>query len=232
MRVIIPSKNINNLVHCIRVIGLMDPGCKIIVVNDGIPEKDLERLGPLADIGDIWVIPGISPFIFARNVNLGIQCAGREDVVILNDDALLVSPKGFTILELAATGNPSYGLIGAVTEHTGNVNQWPKGEGLREDPRMVCFVCVYISRATIDAIGTLDEDFTGYGYDDDDYCFRVRAAGKRIGIHDWCEVDHGRLQSTFRASPLAQCDMSINHAVFMRKHGSLNPQVPRNCEIG
>ena len=34
-------------------------------------------------------LEGVKPFIFARNCNLGIRAAGSDDVVLLNDDALL-----------------------------------------------------------------------------------------------------------------------------------------------
>ena len=63
---------------------------------------------------------------------------------------------------------------------------------------MVCFVCVYIPRSTIDSVGLLDERFVGYGLDDDDYSLRVRDAGLKIGIFDRCFVDHGSLTSSYR----------------------------------
>ena len=39
----------------------------------------------------------MKPFVFARNVNLGIEAAGDADVILMNDDATqLRTPYGFT----------------------------------------------------------------------------------------------------------------------------------------
>lgn len=162
---------------------------------------------------------GIKPFIFARNINLGIQAAGDDDVIILNDDALVQTPGGFTLLQRAAEENPEYGIIAATCNNVGNQNQWPKGVGLRDEPRMVCFVCVLIPRRTIDAVGLLDERFVDYGLDDDDYSLRVRKAGLKIGIHDGCYVDHGSLTSSYRGAAGAGGDFFPNLKRFIEKWG-------------
>jgi len=219
LSIIIPSKTITNVVPCLRSVGDNEPGAWRIVVDDGI--------GLPADGGGQYdglyeaVIPGISPFVFARNVNLGIVAAGTaDDVVILNDDALLKTPGGFSLLQQSAADHPEYGIISATCNSVGNRNQWPQGIGLREDPRMVCFVAVLIPRRTINAVGLLDERFIGYGLEDDDYCLRVRCAGLKVGIHDGCYVDHGSLKSTFRGNPLAPADLSVGKNIFVEKWGA------------
>lgn len=137
----------------------------IIIIDDGMESwpNPPEELEPLA------LRAGRKPFIFARNINLGIELAAGQDVVLLNDDALLQSLGGFTMLQKAAAERPEFGLIAATTNNAGNKNQLPQGIGLREEPRMVCFIAVLIPRSTIDGIGLLDETFTGYGCEDDDY---------------------------------------------------------------
>jgi GT2 family glycosyltransferase len=45
----------------------------------------------------------------------------------------------------------------------------------------LAFFCVAFMRRTLDAIGPLDENFTGGG-DDDDYCRRLRKAGYVLGL--------------------------------------------------
>ena len=82
---------------------------------------------------------------------------------------------------------------------------------------MVCFVCVYIPRATLNTVGLLDEDYTAYGSEDDDYCYRCRKAGLRIGIFDGCFVNHAKLHSTFRGD--SACDIAPGIEIFRRKHG-------------
>jgi GT2 family glycosyltransferase len=62
----------------------------------------------------------------------------------------------------------------------------------------LCFQGVYIKRSTIDLVGLLDERFTGYGSDDDDYCLRVRKAGLFLAVTSEVVMQHGfgRLNAT------------------------------------
>ena len=221
--VIIPSKNATNLLACVRAIREAGETCRIIVVDDGAftDACDLDH--------QFWVdlnlksVLGAKPFIFARNINLGIQAAGEDDVIVLNDDALLKTPMGFTKLaEQAARG--MLGMIAAACNTVGNPNQFQRPEyanvGLcRAEPRMVCFVCVYIPRRTIEVVGLLDERFVGYGMDDDDYSLRVRNAGLKLGIFDGCYVDHGSLTSSYRGGPVNGGDFRPNMKLFIEKWG-------------
>lgn len=206
MTVVILSKTSANLLPCVAAVRKHEPECRIIVVDDGLDKSP----------GDVRCIPGVKPFVFARNANLGIAAA-QDDVILLNDDALLQTPRGFTVMldELAA--RPDYGLVGATCNNVGNRNQFPQGIGFRFEPRMVCFVCVAIPKSTIAKVGLLDERFVGYGFDDDDYCLRVRTAGMKIGVTDNCYVDHSHLTSTFRGR--GHCDLVPNQRIFQQKWG-------------
>ena len=213
--VVIPSRNSANASRCVQAVRGFDPGNEIIVVDDGMETDWLDR-------DPVMIIPGVKPFIFARNVNIGIRAAAQDDVILLNDDALLQTPGGFTAMAAVARDHPEYGLIAATTNVTGNLNQLPKGIGLREDPRQVCFICVYIPRTTIEKVGLLDERFVDYGCEDDDHCLRVRKAGLKLGIFDGCFVDHGSLRSSFRGGPRAGGDFHPNLKRFIAKWGHDN----------
>ncbi|MFH1741143.1 MAG: hypothetical protein ABIH23_19245 [bacterium] len=234
--VIIPTRNSKNVLACVSALRRAGEEGRIILVDDG-----LDEFPPGCD-----VICGVKDFIFARNVNIGIRAAGRvaewvavgvdangfpqrtpslleyQDVILLNDDALLQTPGGFTAMAAVARDHSEYGLIAATTNVTGNLNQLPKGIGLREDPRQVCFICVYIPRTTIEKVGLLDERFVDYGCEDDDYCLRVRKAGLKLGIFDGCYVDHGSLTSSFRGGPRAGGDYMPNMKRFIAKWGHDN----------
>lgn len=214
--VIIPSKNIDNLIPCVEAVRRCEPEARIIVVDDGLDMSFLPR----PDLMPNLFIRGISPFVFSRNINLGIRAAGADDVVILGDDGLLQTPCGFSTLAQAAEEHPEFGIISSTVNNVGNPNQWPKGIGLREDPRVVCFVAVYIPRRTIDLVGLMDESFNAYGFDDDDMCLRIRRAGLKIGIHDGCFVDHGSLKSTFRGNPETPANLTDGMTIFIEKWGS------------
>lgn len=223
LSIIIPSRTATNLVACIEAIRMMAENSQIIVVDDfegdRIPARvavDAIRAEPL-----LWRT-GTKPFVFARNMNLGIEAAGHNDVVLLNDDAELQTPEGFRVMQDILAKHPEAGILAASCNHVGNVAQHrnnARPQEFRTDPRMVCFVCVLIPRRTIDAVGLLDERFVGYGMDDDDYCRRVLEAGQTIGITDDVYVEHGRLTSTYRGRPGAGGDFRPNLRLFIEKWG-------------
>jgi hypothetical protein len=141
----------------------------------------------------------------------------------MNDDALLQVTSGFSKLSRASLANPEIGLISSTSNLVGNVRQNPQvssNGNVRLEPRMVCFVCVYIPRATIQKVGLLDPIFTEYGFQDDDYCLRVRQAGLKIGIFDGCFVDHSRLRSTYRGKPSNPGNLIPGAKIFEAKWGN------------
>ena len=124
------------------------PGTPIIVVDDGAATEFLKAKPETwyQSVAEPFCFArGLKPFCFSRNVNLGIRAAGDDDVIILNDDALLQSHRGFGSLAYVANANPQYGIIAASCDTVGNANQNRRG-GIgrtlqpRDEPRMVCFV--------------------------------------------------------------------------------------------
>ena len=229
--IIIPSRTAANLVPCIRAIREAGETARIIVVDDGVDRSRHEWLKPdkpsISSEG-AYFEPGVKPFVFARNINIGIRAAGDDDVILLNDDALLKTPMGFSHLARLAKEHNYFGILAPACDTVGNPNQFRSWQpNVRNEPRMVCFVCVYIPRSTINSVGLLDERFIGYGLDDDDYCLRVRRAGLKIGIFDWCYVDHSSLKSSFRGEAGAGGDFSGNMKLFIEKWGVDNWGNPR-----
>ena len=238
LSVIIPSKNAVNLVACVRAVRQFEPGLRIIVVDDGVDWTRYVDLIPdqVQNIIDN-AVAGTKPFIFARNANVGIKAAGKDDVILLNDDALLKTPVGFSMMQRALRELPDFGVMTSTSNNVGNPAQQPRNMlvgapdllriEVREEPRTLCFVCVLIPRATYNLVGPLDERFVGYGLDDDDYCLRVRNAGLKLGIFDGCYVDHGSLTSSFRGAAGAGGDFSGNMRLFIDKWGVDNWGQPR-----
>ena len=221
--IIIPSKNLTNLSACIMAIRTAGETARIIVVDDGalagirVPEVSRDWL-PLARV------EGVKPFCYARNINLGIAAAGTDDVILLNDDALLTTPMGFTRLWQQAKKRPQYGIIAPACNNVGNplqnlVPELAGNDAVRDERRTLCFTCVLIPRRVLEIVGPLDERFVDYGMDDDDYSLRVRNAGFRLGIFDGCYMDHGSLTSSYRGGPEAGGDFHPNLRRFIAKWG-------------
>lgn len=210
MTVIILSKTASNLTPCLGAVRKHQPDAQIIVVDDGIEGW--------SDVVGVLRVAGVKPFVFARNVNLGIA-ACTDDIVILNDDAILETPNGFQMLAEVAK-DPTIGLVAPTTNVTGLREQWRRNDhSIRFVPRTVPFVCVYIPRRVVDQIGLLDERYVGYGWEDNDYCRRIVLAGLKLAIVDDVYVDHGSLRSTFRGHPRAPGDLEIGQRLFREKWG-------------
>ena len=216
--IIIPSKTDANLGTCVSAIRDAGEKSEIIVLDDF--EGQTRMLPPEYEPID-WII-GEKPFIFARNINMGIRSC-HDDVILLNDDALLNTPMGFTAMHSVLRRNPDIGVLSATTNIVGNPAQhYQESGGLRYEARTLAFVCVMISRRAIELVGLLDEAFTAYGWEDNDYCRRVREAGLKLGIFDGCFVDHGSLQSTFRGHPRAFGNIQAGAEIYRSKWGDLN----------
>jgi GT2 family glycosyltransferase len=226
LSVIIPSRTESNLIPCVAAVREHEPEARIVVAWDSvssIPGKaNCYAPFQLEGRADVDIRYSREPFIFAASCNIGIRASGQSDIVLLNDDALLQTPGGFTAMQRETQLHPEFGVIAATCNNVGNTNQHPQGIGLRVEPRMVCFVAALIPRRTIETVGLLDENFTAYGWEDNDYCRRVRESGLKIGIFDGCYVDHGSLTSTFRGAAGAGGNIQPGAEIYRRKWGSLD----------
>lgn len=196
---IIPSANADNLVACVRAVQGLDPDVQIIIVDDGAREQAEGRLK-----GVHW-IEGVKPFVFARNINRGLDAARGRTAILLNDDALLQTSYGLTALatEAERAYKDKIGVLSAAVRGVvGNHHQHPvtRAGHVRITPQRLAFVCVAITPQVIQKVGMLDERFVAYGGDDRDYCHRVLLAGMKLGILDRCVVEHSTvLRPTYRS---------------------------------
>lgn len=230
LAVVIPSRTASNLVPCVAAVGQHEPDARIIVIDDGL-QWTPENAGDSSGWGDIRIIPGEKPFVFARNANMGIRAAGDADVILLNDDALLESPRGFSLMQQAAAEHPEVGVIGAVTNSTGAREQMPRTNGGLRIVEHIAFVCVLIPARTRFRLrvmaddrsipwekftgGLLDERYVTYGWEDNDYIRQCKTAGLQIAVHDGCYVNHSKLPSTFRGRGAG--DIEPGRKIYMAK---------------
>src|SRR5580700_2048042 len=118
LSIIIPSKTDLNLSACVRAIRAAGETGTVIVVDDF--DGPARFLLPCDEPVD-WQM-GVKPLVFARNINIGIRAAAG-DVILLNDDALLRTPAGFTAMQRIAAAHPEYGVIAATCNIVGNRRQ-------------------------------------------------------------------------------------------------------------
>lgn len=234
---VIPSKNIENLRVCVSAVRVNDPAVRIVVVDDS-EGREIEFYCAAMRIA---CVKGKKPFVFARNINIGIRAAGEMDgVVLLNDDAILETPNGFTTLaDAAELRRVNFGIVSAAVRGMVAAKEqepWSYPHLKEQFPladswtirtvkhHMMAFVCVYIPTYTLEEVGLLDERYTEYGYDDDDYCQRVKNAGYALGVFDGCVVEHGSRPSTFRSRP--GTSLEPNRKAFIEKWGHAPGKAP------
>lgn len=211
MVIVIPTANDENLRRCTESILSCERLPVIIVVDDG--DSKLEGL---------WYrVKGQKPFIFSRNVNVGMKAAlhFNQSLMIMCDDTTLWTKKGLTMLEEQSEDYAvvSPGIVGDV----GNDNQRNQGRiGIIPEPKELCFMSVLIKYETIKKVGVMDESFVGYGYEDIDYSRRVLNAGLKLGVMDSVKVEH-KGYSVFRNRPDFGTLSEQNRKIYLEKWGSL-----------
>ena len=200
---VILSKNPGNLAASAGSVLALDPAVQVYAVDDGLPKEGRDLA--------IRYLEGRKPFCFAKNANLGLWAAfygGADCAILMNDDATLETPGGFSALADVAASNG--GLISPSTD----LRQL--SSTICNEARVLPFITVAIPSSTWNILGPLDERLIHYGWEDNDYCRRALAAGLTLGIFQGCQVRHGLLPSTFRPGNGAG-DVAPNGRLYAEK---------------
>lgn len=147
-----------------------EPGMFKLLVRDGelIKEDRAKRLS-----NKNWgYVNAEQPFNYARNVNLGWKSTDNMDVILCGDDVRFES-RFVEELQKAAYSNEKVGVS--------TIQLWGQSP----------FVCGYFKRSVIEAVGSMDERFTGYGKEDVDWCRRMEALGYYTLPTEAVKAKHG-----------------------------------------
>lgn len=154
------------------------------------------------DEGDPWDIPGwirlASPVPFPGHptiVNMAVAACSPDDLVWIHDDAAIIDPNLIDSLQSTAYSFPKAGPVSPLIDG-GVGNPLQKFEGSRvtktvTSPDGLAFICIYFRRDLLDAVGPLDERYTGYGPDDHDYSNAAISLGYPCLIDCSVVVRHG-----------------------------------------
>jgi len=164
---------------------------------------------------------------FVKAVNQGLRLSTAPYVVILNNDTVVVSP---WLERMRAEFQGAVGLVGPRSQPNGTIS------GLLPYRRstilpvgsMLVFFCVMISRAVLDKVGCLDEEFgVGLG-DDDEYCYRAQQAGFELCfLGDLVILHHHKVtfRQLYSGKDIAQMSNAAR-ALLNRKIGISDPAPP------
>lgn len=191
----------------------------IILIDDCSTDKLVQAyLREISDSHGYRLISNTKNIGYTRTVNLGIQQAGTDDVVLLNSDAE-VTDRWLAGLRVAAYFDPLIGTATAMSDNAGAFS-FPT-QGVRNEipvsvsrDQMTVRVlvgtgdlrpvevttgsgfCMYIKRALLEEIGLFDEAAFPRGYgEENDLCMRALASGWKNVISPWSYVYHERTVS-------------------------------------
>jgi len=169
--IIIPTAtNSTGLVQCLEsVIKFTDLNqTEIIVIANGAPEETGYIESWVPNIHLLWFDEMIG---FTRAVNEAFKVARGSYLVLLNDDCILLDqPKNNWLERLYAPfSDPKVAISGPLYDRCPST-----------DRDFLLFFCVMISRAALDALGTLDEIFNPGAGEDCDWTHRAEDNGWKM----------------------------------------------------
>lgn len=209
-------------VACMKSIRDHTSGYRLILIDNASTHIEGIIIEGQNHPGSI-LIPNAENKGFVKAVNQGLKVSQAPYICILNNDTE-VTPHWLEQLKFALN-NPAVGLAGPRTDTLGS---WQGKHPISHEikimdgvTQMLAFFCVLIKRQVVEDIGLLDEGFgVGFG-DDDDYCYRAKAAGYKLAFVPYCMVHHHhrttftKLYSKTRIQKMQQKALDY----FKTKHG-------------
>jgi len=176
---------------------------------------------------------------FPAGCNKGIAAAGRDDVLLLNNDTVVtrgwlerlagIAALDSTIGIVAPVSNRVSGAQAVADASYTNSEQMEKFAlrrarkyaGDTMDFPRVAFLCTWIRRELLDEIGGLDERFSPGNYEDDDFCLRAQLAGYRATIAIDTFIHHyGSVSFAANGAEAYKQRLEKNRETFIRKWGA------------
>ncbi len=156
---------------------------------------------------------------FAAGNNQGVEKAKGKYVLVLNND-VLVADGWLGALVDALEKDPAIGMVGPITNHISGLqrvtgvpykdvsgfpafaSQVAKVNKNKITPRRrIAGFAMLLERDFYLKLNGFDESFGIGNYEDDDFCLRVREAGKAIMVHEGVYIHHFGSQ-TFKANKM------------------------------
>ena len=183
-----------------------DVNYRIIFIDNNSTD---ETLGYLKTIENSILISNSQNLGFIKAMNQGFEKVKATYTVWLNNDTI-VTPHWLYYLIEHVENNPKAAAIGPVSNGTGiiqkveNFEHEPTLEKINDFGRIlhtknsgsvieyhrIAGFCIVMKSELISKIGKLDEGFGMGGYDDDDYCRRIRNVGYKVLIAEDVFIYH------------------------------------------
>lgn len=210
---------------------------EVLVVDNGSTDDSVARLHEFYP--EVEVIEAGRNLGFAGGCNVGIERAlalHADYIWLLNNDTL-VEAGTLRALVAKAESDPNIGAVGSAIYSMlqpdrlqvwggGYVNFWLGRSRHFERPvpdskiEFLTGASLLIRRRAVEAVGLLDDEFFMY-WEDGDYCFRLRAAGWKLGVAGEARIWHKESSSVGKASARMDAYFNASARRFFQKHGAL-----------
>lgn len=216
--IIIPTRDhMEDLRKCIESIFAKTtyPDYEIVIVDNGTSEPSaIEYLKEISRSSRVRVIDAAMLFNFSKLVNLGVEAATGEYVLLLNNDTEVITPEWLEEM-VAFARLPEVGAVGAKLYYPDNTIQHAgvilgmggiAGHAFvnhpREDPgvmgRMIVAheysavtgACLMVRREVYREVGGFETEGLAVAFNDVDFCMRLREAGYHNVWTPFAELYH------------------------------------------
>jgi GT2 family glycosyltransferase len=205
--IVVPTRNAHRLVEsCVRSVRRLTryPRFEIILVDNGSDEAaSLAAFAALSAEGLVHLVRDPAPFNYAALNNRAVQGCSGELLCLLNNDVEAVHPEWLEEMVGVAL-QPNIGAVGAKLlypdgriQHAGVLvgyfgaadHLYARAPGdasgvdaqllVRREVSAVTAACLVVRRSVWDRVGGLDERTFPVGYNDVDFCLKLREIGLR-----------------------------------------------------
>ncbi|TVQ95518.1 MAG: glycosyltransferase, partial [Desulfovibrionales bacterium] len=236
--IIIPvCGNMNLTRDCIRSIleNTSNVSFEIIAVDNGSTDGTAEMLIDLEREGTLRRVANQANLGFAKACNQGAKAANGRYLVFLNNDTL-VQGRWLDALRTCAARDERIGAVGAkllfedgLVQHAGVVFDHkhkpvhiykffhPQHPAVRKQREFqaVSAACMLVGRYVFERLGGFDEEYVN-GYEDVDFCLRLRKAGHKVVYCPKSVVTHLESKTPGRFDA-----MNRNRELLMRRWGDV-----------
>lgn len=183
-------------------------GAEIIVVDDAADLSTEHLCWPVARY-----IPRVGrpegPFSGPSvPINIGLKAATGDIVILQNAECEHVSNVVDQMRERVKESTALFAKVASLAQD-GSFDRWYCAPQSDERPY---FFCGAMLRKHFLEVGGMDEAFTGYGYDDEDFAVRLKKTGIRFEYADDIQVNH-----QWHERPA--CDLTPMQQLYVQKHG-------------
>lgn len=207
------------------VVKHLTDNANIIIVNDVSNEETTEFLQQFSKNNEkVTLLENEQNLGYTRSANQGLQACRSDFRIMLNSDTIVSKDWALKMVSVAYSSK-SIGIVGPLSNAAGSqsipeikstkgqtaINQLPKGVELSDIdlacekwsaadlyPRvpLIHGFCFGIKNSVIESIGYFDDvNFKRYYGEENDYCFRARAAGFEFAIATNVFVYHRKSRS-------------------------------------